>query len=308
VFLVSYAAGALTENSQDVPVVRQRIRVVAAIAGGLAVLLFVFGGIKEVPTRAVGVPTAFGSVEASLRPGIHWKLPWTSVNILDETIQTTSYDGSNCLDVRIGGQQTACLDVTLQWRVLDSGASTLFNDYNGQGSSNKLGQQPSTSVPGGIMGTITDAVVIRELQQVVNEVLGDYNPIQDVATSATAGNSQFSGFGPVVLKDMQRDLAGRIQVLNAFLPLLRYDSATQTRLNQIQQQVGETAIANEEYATNQAQAKANGAIAASVSSNPSVLEYECLQLIQTAEKTGYTGLPPTLSCLGGSGSVVSVGK
>lgn len=285
---------------------RQVARKAAAVGAAAAVAFFVIGGIREVPTRSVGVPTAFGSVQGSMRPGLHWRLPWTTVNILDETIQTTTFEGAGCLTVRIGGQQTACLDVTLQWRVQDSGAAALFNDYNGKGSANLGGVQPSTAVPGGIMGTITDAVVIRELEQVVNEVLGDYNPVADVAASATAGNSQFSTFGPVVLRDMQRDLAGRIQVMNAFLPLLRYDPSTQSRLNTIQVQVADTAIAGEEYQTNVAQARANAAIAGQVS--PAQLEYECLQMVQAAIKAGYTGLPATLSCLGDTTPVTVGGK
>jgi len=286
---------------------RKTTRIVATGVLIAAVLTFFGAGCGSVPTRSVGVPTSFGSVGSSLKPGIYWLPPWTNVNVLDETIQTTTFDGNNCLSVRIGGQQTACLDVTIQWRIEDSGASQLFNDYNGQGSANKLGVQPSSIVPGGIMGTITDAVVIRELQAVENETLGDYNPIQDVATSSTAGNSQFSTFGPVVLRQMRADLQGRIQVVNVLMPLLRYDSSTQTRLNTIQQQVAATAIANAEYATNVAQSKANAAIASSVTNNPGVLVYQCLQLIQDAIKSGYNGLPATLSCFGNS-TPVTVGK
>jgi regulator of protease activity HflC (stomatin/prohibitin superfamily) len=285
------------------------MRVGAAVLTVLAVGMFVLSGLREVPTRSVGVPTSFGKVESSLRPGIHFKAPWTTVNILDETIQTTTFDGNDCLTVRIGGQQTACLDVTIQWRILDSGAPGLFNDYNGSGSSNTSSSvQPSSSVPSGIMGNITDAVVIRELEQTVNEVLGDYNPIQDVSANATAGNSQFSGFGPVVESDMRRDLTGRIQVLNVLMPLLRYDTATQDRLNQIQQQYGQTAIAQQEVATNKAQSAANAAISASLSSNPGVLEYQCLQITQDALKSGDT-LPAGWSCTGSSSSLaLSTGK
>lgn len=298
----------LAKFDDEFPNAKLGFRISAGVTLALAVLLFALSGMREVPTRAVGVPTAFGRVESTLRPGIHWKAPWTTVNILDETIQTTTFEGcqgqfctgtspvrGDCLEVRIGGQQTACLDVTIQWRILDSGAPGLFNDYNGQGTS--------------IMNAITDAVVVRELKQVTNEVLGDYNPIQDVSLNATAGNSQFSTFGPKVLAQMRSDLKGRITVVNVLMPLLRYDSDTQSRLNQIQQQFGETAIAQQEVQTNQAQAKANSAIASSVSTNPAVLQYECLQITQDAIKAGYTGLPANWSCTGsGSQLAVNAGK
>jgi regulator of protease activity HflC (stomatin/prohibitin superfamily) len=266
----------------------------AVLCGVLAFGVFLISISREVPTRSVGVPTAFGKVEPPLRPGVHFGVaPWTKVNILDETIQTTTFEGKDCLDVRIGGQQTACLDATIQWRVLDSGASGLFNDYNGDGPS--------------IMSAITDAVVIRELKQTVNNVLGDYNPIQDVAANATAGNSQFSTFGPVVLRDMRTDLTGRVQVLNVLMPLLRYDNATQQRLNQIQQQYGETAIAKQQIITNEAQNEANSKISASLSHDPGVLQYQCLQIAQTAIKAGDSSVQPGW-CFGSSGVIANTGK
>ena len=281
-------------------------RVVASIVLVIGLLMFIFSFVRSVPTRSVGVPTSFGKVEPSIRPGIHFKAPWTSVNIMDETIQTTTFEGKNCLTVRIGGQQTACLDVTIQWRILDSGAAGLFSDYNGSGSFNTSNSvTPSTVVPGGIMGNITDAVVIRELEQVVNEVLGDYNPIQDVSTNTTAGNSEFSTFGPKVLKQMRSDLSGRITVANVLMPLLRYDTATQSRLNQIQQQFGQTAIANQEIQTNEAQAKANAAIKSSVSTQQ--LQYQCLQIAQDAIKAGDNTVQPGW-CFGSSGVIANTGS
>lgn len=265
----------------------------------VAVIFTALGGIREVTTNAVGVPTAFGHVETALRPGLHWKAPWTRVNILDETVQTTTFEGGfdssgNCvggLDVRIGGQQQACADLSIQWKILDSGAPSLYRLYNKSGAS--------------IMETIQDAVVIRELKTVVNDVLGDYNPIQDVALNTGAGNSQFSTFSKVIESRMRQDLAGRVKIVNFFMPIMHYDPATQARLDRIQQQYGDTAIAIELLKTNQAQAKADAAIGQPTATQ---LQFLCYQIVQTAEKTGYTGLPATFSCGSGSGSVVSVGS
>jgi regulator of protease activity HflC (stomatin/prohibitin superfamily) len=292
--IIALLAGGMAKN----PVA---VRASGAVAIILALLVFFFSGFRSVPTKSIGVPTSFGHVESTLGSGFHWKMPWTTVNILDETIQTTTFEGTKnlpggnpdqneCLDVRIGGQQTACLDVTIQWRILDSGAPGLYQDYSGQGS---------------IMNTITDAVVIRELKQTVNDVLGDYNPIADVASTQGAGNSQFSAFGPVVLRAMRADLSGRIQVLTVLMPLLRYDSATQARLNQIQQQYGETAIAQQEIKTNQDQSAANAAISHSLT--PASLAYDCLTITQSALKSG-TSLPVGWNCFGSSSSLALTGK
>ena len=79
-------------------------------------------------------------------------------------MQTTTFEGDDCLQVRVGGQQSACADITIQWQILPS-AGSLFSDYANQGD---------------LMAEVQNAVVIRELKQVVNEMLGDYNPITDV--------------------------------------------------------------------------------------------------------------------------------
>src|SRR6185437_6519631 len=161
----------------------------------VALILFFISGIREVPNKSIGVPTSIGKVGTVMRPGLHHTAPWTRVNILPETVQTTTFEGcqgafctgshpthGNCLEVRIGGQQTACLDVTIQWRILDSGGPGLYNNYGSSGN-------------GSVISDITNAVVVRELKSVVNAQMGDYNPIQDVAANATSGNSQFSKFG-----------------------------------------------------------------------------------------------------------------
>jgi regulator of protease activity HflC (stomatin/prohibitin superfamily) len=280
----------------DVPVNGRLLsRILGAAGIVIGVLVFVLSGITSVPVKNVGVVTSFGHVEGDLQPGFHWLLPWKDTTNLSETIQTTEFygdgKGGNCLDVRIGGQQLACLNVTVQWQIRDSAAPALFNDYDTSGN---------------VQGQITDAVVIQELKAVVNQVMGDYNPIQDVAANTGSGNSQFSTFGPKILARMRADIGSQIVVRKLILSNAYYDEATQARLNAIQQQYADTAIAQEQLKTNLAQSAANKALTANLS--PEVLQADCQNLILTAIKDNYTGLPATLSCGAGSGSVVSVGS
>jgi hypothetical protein len=224
------------------------IRGVGIAAVVLAFLLFAVSGLKSVPVKNIGVPQAFGAVTGSaFGPGIHetWQ-PWLHLTDVDETVQTITFEGchgpycaipgeqqGNCLEVRIGGQQTACADITIQVRIRPSAADGLFNDYANQGD---------------LMTTIKDAVVVRELRQVVNQVLGDYNPITDQQALASNSNatSQFSTFASAVETQMRLDIGNRIEVQNLLMPLLRYDSTTQKRLNAIQQAYADDAIAKEQ--------------------------------------------------------------
>lgn len=274
----------------------------AVIALVVSVLLFAGATFREVPTNAIGVPTSFGHVESAMRPGAHlFVAPWTRVNIIDETIQTTSVQGSfggngSCdplaSSVRIGGQQQACADFTIKWQINDNGAPSLYRLYNKSG--------------GNIMDEIQNNLVLVDLRTVVNSVLGDYNPIVDVSANFTAGNSQFSKFGPQIKQAMQQDLNGLINIKQFNLQFLHYDSSTESALVNIQHQFADTAVALELAKTNAAQAKANGKIG-----QPTVaqLQYLCYQIVQTAEKTGFSGLPATFSCQPGStGIAVTAGK
>ncbi len=158
-------------------------------------------------------------------------------------MQTTTFEGKDCLQVRVGGQQSACADVTIQWQILPSAASSLFSDYANSGD---------------LMTTVENAVVIRELKQVVNNTIGDYNPITDVqsVTGTATATSQFTGFGPSILKTMQADIGTRVNVLTVLMPFVHYSDTVEAKLNQIQQAYANFAIAQENVKVNQQQAAA----------------------------------------------------
>lgn len=208
-------------------------------------LTFALGGIQTVPVKSIGVPQAFGTVSGGvMSPGVHWTFePWLSVTNVDETVQTTTFEGDNALPVRIGGQQSALADATIQWQILPSAAESLYQDYANQGD---------------LMTTITDAVVVREFKQVVNQVLGDYNPItdQENVTSSNTATSQFTQFGPTILADMQHDIGDKIIVKSVFIPKITYDTAVENALQAIQTANANYAIATENVKVNEQKALA----------------------------------------------------
>jgi hypothetical protein len=265
----------------------------------LAFLLFVVSGLKSVPTKNIGIPVAFGKVTGQpYTAGIHetWE-PWLHLVDVDETTQTTTFrvnprTHEGGLDVRIGGQQTAKVNVSIQWKVQDAAADGLFLNFANQGAD--------------LMTEIRNAVVIRSLENVENQVMGDYNPIQDVSVNGTAGNSQFSKFQAKVKAGMIHDIGGRIKVLSIIQPIAVYDDSTQARLNAIQQQYAETAIAKQQLKTNQAQAAANDALRKSVGNDPGVLIANCENIVKEAIKSNYQGLPATFCSVGSNGTGVVV--
>jgi len=258
IFAVILWLGALLAVGYGVLIAEEGRRALPVAAGVVAALLglglFAVGGVKSVPVKNIGVPQSFGKVGTTVfEPGIHetWT-PWLHLTDINETVQTTTFEdtgndnGSSCnggLSVRIGGQQTACADVTIQWQIKPSAAGSLFSDYANQGD---------------FMTEITNAVVVRELKQVVNQVLGDYNPITDVqnVTGTGAQASQFSTFGPTVLADMKADIGTRVNVLTVLLPQLHYSSGIEAKLAAIQQSYADYAVAQENVKVNEENATA----------------------------------------------------
>lgn len=267
----------------------------------IELLSFSLGGIQSVPVKSIGVPQAFGTVSGGVMgPGVHftWQ-PWMSVSNVDETVQTTTFEqGSNLpgtkscdgsLSVRIGGQQTACADATIQWQILPSAAEGLYESFANQGD---------------LMQTVTDAVVIREFKQVVNQVLGDYNPItdqQNVAGSNTA-TSQFTSFGPTILADMQKDIGSRIRVTSVFLPHITYDTAVEKSLATIQQANANYAIAVENVKVAQEQSQAYVKLGDPTTNQ---LIAECLSIVERTGSSSLQCIPGATSNLAISGSTTS---
>lgn len=280
--IVGAAAFFAAEKAQ-----RAGAAVIAVVVALVGFGLFAVGGLKSVPVKNIGVPTSFGRVGATAyQPGIHetWT-PWLHLTDINETVQTTTWEGGNCLTVRIGGQQSACADVTIQWQVKPSAAGRLFSDYANNTD---------------FMSEITNAVVEREFKTVVNNVLGDYNPITDVQSVAnsSAQTSQFTTYGPQILKDMQSDIGSEITVRSVYLPQLHFSLAIEAELQKIQTAYADQAVAQENVKVDQSNSQAYAKLG-----NPSqaALEAQCLNDVKSE-----TNLPAGFSCFPGSGSSLAL--
>ncbi|MGD0284317.1 MAG: SPFH domain-containing protein [Candidatus Saccharimonadales bacterium] len=267
-------------------------RVAALIITLVVFVFFVIAALwstfNTVSTKNVGVETSFGAISGELKPGIHFLWPWVQVTEMDAAIQTDSYTGGNCLNVRIANQQTACVDVSVRWRIIQKKADYLFQNYR-------------------TFDNVRDSLVTRELTAAVNNQLSTYNPLNSISLgtpSTGIGNPSLSTIAKRVTVQMRSEIGDDIEVMNTIIPIISFDAQTQSRINQLQQQIALTRIAEQEILTNQAQARANQALAASVSHNPNVLVSECLGILSTMVKNG-AQVPAGFSCWPGS-SVAAV--
>src|SRR4051812_34662133 len=67
----------------------------------LSGLFLLVSSYNAVPTKEEGIETSFGKTAGHLSNGPHLTWPWIKVHHMDAAIQTDSYTGPNCLQVRI---------------------------------------------------------------------------------------------------------------------------------------------------------------------------------------------------------------
>lgn len=253
------------------------------VIGGAALSVFLLfcASYNQVGTKDEGIETSFGATTGHLSNGFHLTWPWVQVHTMDAAIQTDSYTQADkdCLPVRIANQQTGCVDVSIRWRIQPASVDELYRDYRS-------------------FDHVRNSLVTRELTAAVNAQFADYNPLDSIAYGTPAGgvkNPPLATLALRITKQMQGEIGSQIEVISTIVPIIHYDEETQARLNQLQQQIALTRIAEQELTTNQKQAEANNALAHSVDAAPNVLVAQCLSILETMVKASQS-VPAGFSC------------
>jgi regulator of protease activity HflC (stomatin/prohibitin superfamily) len=251
----------------------------------VAVLLVILSGCRRVGTKEVGIPVTFGKVGSThYGSGLHFTAPWTSIKEMDAAIQTQNDLGKDCLSVRIANNQLGCANVSLQWRINPAQVDYLYKNYRS-------------------FDHVRDQLVERKLFNAVNETLATYNPLEHITAKGSANPlPRFQSRVYAAMKAKVKDINGKplIEVLNVQLPIVNFDNETQSRVNQLQQQVALTAIAAQREKTNVQESRANAALARNNTLTPLVLESRCLDQLEAMVKA-HLAVPAGFNCgLGGS--------
>lgn len=262
---------------------------VYGLAFVLALETFIFS-FTIVSTKNVGIVTEFGAVTGHLSNGPHLVWPWATVTEMDAAIQTDSYtdaknDAGSPIAVRIANQQTAAVSASIRWRINPSDADSLFQNYR-------------------TFANVQDSLVTRELTAAVNQQFSKYNPLNSVLGGVLPKGEQANPTLAVIAQritaQMRHEIGGEgIIVLNTIIPIVTFDPQTQSRINQLQQQIALTRIAQQDKVTNEAQAEANKALAASVNTSPNVLVAQCFTILSEMVKQSQA-VPAGFSCWPGS--------
>lgn len=265
---------------------------------GIGAVLLVLGGLflimdssTTVAPRGVAVQTAFGKVRGdTLGSGWHWVAPWNAVEEFDASVQTLKFyhdepnDDGECITVRLGNNNTACVDVTTQWNIDHAGdVKALYLQYK-------------------TFTNIHDNLVKRQLGSALNEVFGTYDPLASVDANGTP-TLNTKTLQDKVRISLQRDIGTGINIDSVTIPIVHFDNATEDRLRAFQQAKADTRIAEQQKLTADQQALANQNLAkgAAALNDPGVAYQNCLNLVdRLAKENQLQNLPPTFNCNGSS--------
>jgi hypothetical protein len=289
---------------------RKRGRIAAVAAFAVATLAFLVpSAFTIVGTKNLAVLTVAGRPDGELDNGFHWKLPWQHPTEIDDAIQTDVYASdqqdltqpqggatATCIHVRVAGQIEACANVAIRWQIKPLGVDYLFRNFRD-------------------FVNIQDNLVLRDLQQAMNEALASFNPLL-VDQNGNAQGEPLSSTVPTaksyshdVTNIMQRDIGTWVSLPEngVIISFLNYDQKVNDKISEVQSQVARTIIAEQSIKTNADQARANEELSKSVSHDPNVLVAQCLNMVQNAIDKGAT-LPAGFNCdlLGQNGSGVNI--
>lgn len=264
----------------------------------LFLLCLTLSSLTMVGTKQVGVVTTFNRPTGTMTNGLHLKAPWQKVTEMDGTIQTDSYvgggDKGQCIDIRIGNGSVACIDTTIRWRIVPDEADVLFQDYRNQQDD--------------VNDAIQESLVKRELTGALNEVYGGYDPLAAVKGGENVEVDALSAGVQSAMLNRVKTLGNgtpQVEVLSVTTPLIRLDSTTQEKIDAYQQEVANTRIAEQKKETAIQESLANAEISESISNDPNVLAYKCLNIMDQLAKSEQ-GVPVGMYCFPGGNAPVIV--
>jgi len=281
------------------------IRRIGRGLGAVCLLLAIFIGwhsmTVQVEPSDVGIKTAFGHTQGGdLRPGLHTKWPWEHVTIWDASNQREEWIGNNCLEIRISGGQSACLNVVLQWRDNPKDADAQFVQY-------RQFENISKSL-------VSKAIVTGYFNQEFEKfdpvaaaaaATCQVKPGEDPAQAAKGcvnqqSGTQISALVSNVQTNLKTALNGKIIISSLSGGNIDYDTQIDDALNKLVLARQNTLTAIQDEQTALAKSQANKELQDKQKLTPELLYYDCIQAtLQMTNKSAAwnCGTPQSLALL-----------
>ena len=245
----------------------------------LGIAFTIMACFTSVPAKSVGVVTSFGKPVRHLGPGVHTKWAWQVVHDMDGAIQIDDNLGEHRTEIRLGNQANAYVQNALRWQIKTEAAERLYSDYRE-------------------FDHIGPGLVDQELAKALNSAFANYDPLH-----AAQGQGQtLDQISDQVEANLKASIGDRITIDAVIIPKVDFDEATQARINQYQQEIGNTKIAQQRVQTAEQERLANAKLAQQVSKDPNVLVAKCIDAVARGVQ-----VPPGFQCWPNTGGSTIVG-
>lgn len=261
---------------------------VAVIGGILSVVVGFLSSFTTVDANTVGIVTAFGQPSGTIDSGAHMLVPWDKVDTFSTRIQTSVRTAAvlegdqktkDCVPVALKGGSSACPDVTIRYAISDHDAVDLWKRF-------------------GSFDAVRDQLVRSATNDSARFVFGQYEP-----TAAISGETLRT-----ITADFTKDITGRlatngVRVDSVSVGALNLDPKVQANIDAQLQAQADTKVAEQNIAKNQAQARANDALTASLTGP--VLTQQCIEAAKEIKPSYYNcfanagGVTPLINVNGG---------
>lgn len=182
----------------------------------LAMAVTAMSCLSTVPTRNVGIVTAFGKPTGrTTGAGLQWTAPWQDVDDWDASGQTFSHLGDQCVWVTIAAQRRACIPVQIEWSAKADAAPENWAAYKETDGKSRF-----------------ETYVARRIEPQVNSALtsifAGFDPLGGVSANAgdTAAPDLNKTYKTVLTTALAAELGNEITIKSIAFEAPRYDDPT----------------------------------------------------------------------------------
>lgn len=195
-------------------------RIVAWGVSGLAVFialtLTVIASAWTVPQRNIGIVTSANKATGETTgAGWHWTAPWEKIEDWDAGRQTFDHlDENTCVQVRITGMDTACVEVLIEWEAKAEKAPEQWASYRKN------------------FNFFKDRRVNPNLTDALNASFRSHDPVKTVdAKSAAIIPVDMNEFKKPTMDEINSRIGADVNVLSITFGFIRYNEGTQKTID-----------------------------------------------------------------------------
>lgn len=166
--------------------------------------------VGTVDTKKVGVVTSFKKPTGEIKEsGAYMIAPWKSVTQMDTAWQTDVYN----FNVQAVGSATIGLEIRPRWRMVDSAAPDLFQNFKD-------------------FDGVKRNLFENELRDATNKQFQGYNPLTNVDVKSGLPLRTKEQFAAELKTDLEKRLGGRIEIERVAMTTIAPDPTTQDKISQ----------------------------------------------------------------------------